>query len=136
MASPPSTAIKEAFEKLTVYPPPDHELVCNEVAKHVLLSPDEIRMWFEHLHTVKENRKRGAARAAATRRKNKQEKEERESSYYCAACRTPYQEFTESVEDWIGCEMCDSWFHFVCVGIDSTSVPDKFYCEECLGEHA
>ena len=77
MASPPSTAIKEAFEKLTVYPPPDHELVCNEVEKHVLLSPDQIRMWFEHLHTVKENRKRGAARAAATRRISKRKKKGR-----------------------------------------------------------
>ena len=63
-AAPPSTAIKEAFEKLTVHPPPDHELVCNGVAKRVLLSPDQIRMWFKHLHTVKENRKMGAAREA------------------------------------------------------------------------
>ena len=110
MASPPSTAIKEAFEKLTVYPPPDHELVCNEVAKRVLLSPDQIRMWFKHLHAVKENQE-GCCSCSCY--KNKQEKEERESSYYCAACRTLFQEFTESVEDWIGCEMCDSWFHFV-----------------------
>ena len=71
MASPPSTAIKE---KLTVYPPPDHELVCNEVAKHVLLSSDQTWMWFEHLHTVRENWKRGVARAAATKRISKRKK--------------------------------------------------------------
>ena len=115
MSSPPSTAIKEAFEKLTVYPAPDHELVCNEVAKRVLLSPDQIRMWFKHLHTVKENRKRGAARSAATRRKNKQEKEGRVPTTVLHV--EPLTRNLQSVEDWIGCEMCDSWFHFVCVGI-------------------
>ena len=69
-----------------------------------------------------ENRKRGAVRAAATRCHKKRQMDEdnhRESSYLCGAFFTPYQEFTDSVEDWIGCERCDSWFHFVCVGIDS-----------------
>ena len=35
MASPPSTAIKEVFEKLTVYPPPDHELVCTPPTRNL-----------------------------------------------------------------------------------------------------
>ena len=52
-------------------------------------------------------------RAAATRRHKKRQMDKdnhRESSYYCGACSTPYQEFTDSVEDWIGCERCDILF--------------------------
>ena len=81
------------------------------------------------LHVISENRKQGAVRAAATRRQKKQAEQEKqqESSCYCAACLTPYQEFTDSVEDWIGCETCDSWLHFACVGVDSSCVPEKFF---------
>lgn len=83
MASPPSTAIKEAFEKVTVYPPSDHELVCNEVAKRVLLPGSNLNVVRAPTY-CQGNRKRGAARAAATRRISKRKK--KGSSYYCAAC--------------------------------------------------
>lgn len=33
-------------------------------------------------------------------------------------------DFTDQIEKWIGCEHCDSWFHFVCVGL--VSVPEIF----------
>ena len=69
MRKPPSTVIKEKFESLECYPP--SESVCLEIAKEVLLSVDDVRMWLDHLHTIKENRKRGAAKAAETRRRKK-----------------------------------------------------------------
>ena len=85
-------------------------------------------MWFEYLHTIDTSRKRGAARAAATRRKNKQQKRtEHENSKYCAVCLAPYQEFTDVVEDWIDCSKCGSWFHFLCIGIDTSSVLQNFF---------
>ena len=90
-------------------------------------------MWFEHLHTVDANSKRDATHAAATRKRNMQQKRTNDkSSYYCAVCLNPYQEFTEEVEDWIGCSKCDSWFHFVCFGIHTSSVPKDFVCEDRL----
>ena len=57
MRKPPSTVIKEKFDKLKSYPP--SESVCAEIAaeiaKEVLLSVDNVRMWLDHLHNVKEN---------------------------------------------------------------------------------
>ncbi len=76
-------------------------------------------MQYECGLTIKANRKRGAARAAETTRRKKEQKRV-ESAYYCSVCLTPYQEFTEGVENWIGCSKCDSWFHFTCVSIDPT----------------
>ena len=85
------------------------------IAKCVLLSPEHVGMWFKHLHIIKENRKQDAVCTAATRKQKQQEKQQdRESSCYCAACQTPYQEFTDSTE---GCEMCNLWFYFACVSM-------------------
>ena len=49
---------------------------------------------------------------------------------YCGACHQEYQYFTEYViEEWIGCDLCDRWYHFTCVGI--VEVPDNYICDEC-----
>ena len=124
---PPSTYIKERFDKLVEYPPSAAE--CEDVARSVLLSPDEVSIWFDHLHTVSENRKRGAARAAVTRQRKRQTKKQAKEAVCC--CGVAYQEVTESVEDWICCDKCDSWFHFGCAGIDPTFIPQNFLCQGC-----
>ena len=71
-------------------------------------------MWLDHLHIVKENRKRGAAKAAEIRRCKKGNTTHTvvippkdDEKYYCAVCHQEYQEFTESVENWIACDSCD-----------------------------
>ena len=56
---------------------------------------------------------------------------ESEDTYSCGISSEPYQDFSDAVQDWIGCDLCDSWFHFVCVGVNSMCVPEKFYCNEC-----
>ena len=129
MTVPPSGLLKEAFQALPEYPPSDEE--CVALSRKVLLSPDQVRMWLEHLHTIAKNRKRGAKHAAATRKKKKQGGGEKEDAYFCGICLEPYQEFSDTVQEWIGCESCNSWFHFVCVGVDSMCVPEKFYCNDC-----
>ena len=141
---PPSTYLKEKFDGLGHYPPSESE--CDDIAKAVLLLPEQVSLWFEHLHTVQENRKRGAAHAAATKRKNRQEKgqEKRrekgqestqekgqestqekgqestqdEEQYHCGTCLIPYQSTTDSVEDWIGSESCN---YYSCVRVTSSS---------------
>ena len=126
MKKPPSTVLKEKFDQLTLYPPP--ESLCYEIAKETLLSVSDVTIWFEHLHTIKENRRRGAVKAAETRRKNK-ERKTAVATYHSAVCYEEFQEFTDSVEKWIGCDLCDRWFHFVCIGI--VEEPEEFVCEEC-----
>lgn len=103
---PPSAIIKGFFQDLLHYPPSEGE--CQNAAKSTLLSTEEVKVWFEHLHTIGENRKRGAARAAATRKRKRQEKQQQEERAFCAACMTLYQNFTDSVENWIACETCSS----------------------------
>ena len=45
--------------------------------------------------------------------------------YACGVCYGTYQEETVEVEDWIGCDRCDAWFHWVCVNI--TEEPSIFF---------
>ena len=66
---PPSTIIKQEFSKLNTYPP--SETFIQQLARKVMLSPDNIKLWLDHLHTVLLNCKRGAAKAAVTRRAKK-----------------------------------------------------------------
>lgn len=45
-------------------------------------------------------------------------------------CRTPYDESAA----YIGCDGCDSWFHFECVGLErrtAASTDDPYFCESC-----
>lgn len=100
-----------------------------EIAKNVLLSPDEVKMWLDHLQTVRDNRRRGAQKAAETRKKNKMVKKSSHDTYFCGICHDQYVEYTDEEESWIECELCCTWFHFTCAGIES--VPQTFYCNDC-----
>ena len=101
-----------------------------EIAKNVLLSPDEVKMWLDHLQTVRDNRRRGAQKAAETRKK-KTVKKSFHDAYFCGTCHDQYMEYTDEEENWIECELCSTWFHFTYVGIQSQAVPQTFYCEDC-----
>ena len=148
MLKPPSTVIREAFESKKDFP---SESDIQKIAKAVLLSPDEVNMWCEHLHTVRENRKRGALKAAETRRRKRVAKQATcsgvtpkqtpasvvtsnqstdDRAYFCGVCHEQYVQFTDEEEHWIGCEVCNSWYHFVCVGI-ATVIPDRYICVDC-----
>ena len=130
MRKPPSVAIREIFQRFTNWPPSEQQL--RETAKAVLLPPQEVEMWFDHLKTIKENRKRGALRAAETRRKKKNKMAQTvHDVYYCGVCHDQYVEYTDQEEMWIGCESCSAWFHFDCVGITAGAVPEEFFCENC-----
>lgn len=47
---------------------------------------------------------------------------------YCT-CRTPYDE----TKFYVGCDLCNNWFHGDCVGIteDSSKTMSEFICSEC-----
>ena len=116
---PPSVVIKEFIAHNDS--PNDQEL--SELAKSVLLSVEDVKLWVEHLQVVARNRKRGAAKAAATRRAKKQQVE------CCGVCEQPYLDETEEVEFWIQCEKCLVWFHWDCLGIQDE--PSTFICSNC-----
>ena len=130
---PPSIILKESFDTIETYPPEDS--LYQQLAEKTLLKIEEVKIWFEHLHTIKQNRKKGAAKAAETRRmkarasKEIGNKAKRNNEYYCGVCHEPYIEFTETEEKWIECDGCDTWFHFLCLGI--SVAPNEFLCNEC-----
>ena len=126
-ARPPSVVMKEMFKKIKGCPTDDQ---LQEIGKKVSLSPEHVRMWVEHLQTVAENRRRGAQKAAAKHKKNKIKKSNSHDVYLCGVCHDQYMEFTEEEEDWIQCDGCAIWFHFICVGI--TTAPDSFFCDDCV----
>ena len=57
--------MKEMFYKLKRSP---SELQVQEIAKTVLLPPEEANMWFKHLQTIQENQKQGYIKAAKTKK--------------------------------------------------------------------
>ena len=88
MVSPPSVILKGAFQCLQHYPATEAEI--EETAKQALLTRQETEMWFEHLHTIRENRKRGSSHAAATRRQRKEQKEkETQESLHTTVLHVP-----------------------------------------------
>lgn len=44
-----------------------NENALNDIAKEVLLTPNDVKMWIEHLKGIKSRRQQGARKAAATR---------------------------------------------------------------------
>ncbi len=92
-----------------------------------------------------ENRRRGAAKAAATRRARKRTpagdsaptpsspvtgKSCPDEACYFGVCGKEYVEQTDTVEVWIGCDMCDVWYCLSCGGL--TDAPESDYiCTKC-----
>ena len=108
MKKPPSSMLTDFFISLCGNTPTTN--VLEDIAKKNSLPVNEVQMWLEHLKTIDQNRKHGAAKAAETRRKRCTKE-----NYRCGFCGAPYESETE-VELWIACDKCSAWFHCVCVG--------------------
>lgn len=37
--------------------------------------------------------------------------------YFCGVCEEVYEDETEELQNWIGCDNCESWFHWHIVSI-------------------
>ena len=66
---PPSDVIFAVYREHKSVP---SEAVIQQVARSVLLSCEEVKFWFDHLHQTHENRRKGAQKAAQTRREKAQ----------------------------------------------------------------
>ena len=102
-------------------------------ARAVLLSVGDVKIWFEHLQTVEENRRRGATKAAATRRaKQTRSTQETEPEHVlCGVCGKEYEEETIEPELWIACDHCNLWFHCTCEGLVEPPQDDTYTCSKC-----
>ena len=70
-SSPPSIVLKQKFMCChTRCQDPKSDCFISEAAESVLLGVDDVKVWMNHLTTVIENRKRGAAKAVITRQRN------------------------------------------------------------------
>ena len=67
-ANPPSDVILATFKKYKKVPSSE---IIQETTEKVLLSVEEMKMWFEHLHQISVNRAEGARKAAETRKRKK-----------------------------------------------------------------
>ena len=81
-----------------------------------------------------EREKKKQTRRRTRRRQQKQVSESEDESsnteYHCGECGQPYG---DDEELWIGCDGdCNGWYHAVCVGIQEGSLPENFYCDQCM----
>ncbi|XP_071965223.1 uncharacterized protein [Antedon mediterranea] len=62
-----------------------------------------------------------------------QQKQEQEDELYCI-CRTPY----DDAQFYIGCDLCNDWFHGECVGIGQEEAEsiDSYVCNKCQSKQS
>lgn len=113
---PPSVVLKESFASLKQEVTDIADVECPDLAKKVLLSEEETKIWLNHLENIAQNRKRGAAKAALTRqtRKNKVNRDSG-SKTYCGTCKVDYNKSKSHF--WICCDLCEQWYTAVHVNI-------------------
>ena len=147
---PPSTVLKSSFADIAS----DKQSV-RDAAQSVLLPEKECQLWIEHLGAIVENRKRGAKKAAETRSKKKKKtgepvsdvsevpvsslsipvvenvSEHDEMCTYCGTCGEEFGESDDTSELWIGCDICDKWYHFSCEGLHRPPSEECYICNMC-----
>jgi hypothetical protein len=138
-AVPPSQVLAKVFKDSVGFP--TDELI-NATAKKVLLKPENVRIWFQHLQTVEANRKKGAKKAAATRKAKARDKVTRKKTdgevlrdsdddEVCNCCYSfnPPDGIDQNV-DWVACDTCALWYHACCVEFENTS--NIWSCNSCM----
>ncbi|KAJ2610175.1 JmjC domain-containing histone demethylation protein 1 [Coemansia sp. RSA 1365] len=55
----------------------------------------------------------------------------------CPLCMEDAPVELPAYETWLQCDVCEEWYHGVCVGISASESKhiDKFHCKECVGNH-
>jgi len=141
IVQPPSIALKGLLPKII--------LSVQEAAKAVYLPEDDCKQWLDHLKIVTENRKNGAKKAVTTRSKRKKKYEsstgatssshtviedvgqDPEFSTFCGTCEEEFEELSDIVEVWIGCDICEEWYHCLCEGLCVPPTEDCYICNRC-----
>ena len=54
-----------------------------------------------------------------------------EDDVSCEGCGQPYR--VDEADSWIGCDNCESWWHYWCAGLHSMlSAQDEWMCDNCM----
>ncbi|KAI7833119.1 hypothetical protein BX661DRAFT_179205 [Kickxella alabastrina] len=55
----------------------------------------------------------------------------------CPLCREDAPIELPAYETWLQCDVCEEWYHGICVGISSSECGriDKYHCHKCIEEH-
>ncbi len=138
---PPSQVLSETFKKCIGFPTDD---VINSTARQVLLKPEDVKMWFQHLEILDANWKKGAKKAAATRKANKGNKttnnevlRDSDDDEVCNQCynfnppnfEDELNSDNELSIDWLACNSCAFWYHKQCIGLEQ--IPAIWLCKIC-----
>lgn len=145
---PPSTVLKQLFTQLGGSPVMENFI--EDAARSVNLSTEETKIWFDHLDTIVQNRRRGAAKAAVTRqakkvqaqqstskqssqkRHEKQRSDQTDEDSFCGKCGKEYSSTpTCTGEFWIGCDLCYKWYCCSCKGLSEEPVSETYLCSSC-----
>ncbi len=115
---PPSVVLKDTFSIS------GDKIECSGLAQKVLLSEEETQIWLDHLATVIQNSKRGAANAALTRKRksnlvetnnpgtskgtnnetsSNETSNKKSDETYCGVCKIEYNESETGF--WIRCDL-------------------------------
>ena len=124
---PPSVVLKESFAKQAAT---EIANICPDLAKRVLLSEEDTKIWLNHLETIVQNRKRGAAKAALTRKKKSSVNSESESETFCGVCKVEYSKSKSKF--WIFCDLCELWYCSLCEHLSSEPESDTYICKKML----
>ncbi len=101
-----------------------------------VLTSDEVLEQLEQAEAEKQKKKEAAASKKKTGRKSKKaskkssQSSQESDSYYCTKCHLEYTD--DEADEWIGCNACDSWWHYWCAGLDTMlTEDDEWICERC-----
>lgn len=143
LAKPPSALLEDAFNRLKGRPVTDEFLKFAD--KQVLLPKSEVDFWVQHLKTVMDKRQHGAVKAAATRKAKWQVQrshsgDERTqqpnsageiSQCFWGSCGMEYVDETDEPEVWVGCDLCEQWYHLSCDNLGEEPKSDQYICRKC-----
>ena len=125
-SKPPSIVLLSKMTKLKYEMPDENGIL--ELAKEVLLSPEDTRMWCEHLSQVHHNRVNGAKKKASAKQKSKakakgklhpkckSQSSEVDKCLQCGQEDPPgnVQADDDGAIDWICCDGCNKWCRTLC----------------------
>ena len=118
-----------------------------EQSKEVLLSPEDTRMWCEHLYQVHRNRVNGAKKKTSAKQKSqakgkgkshqkgKSHSSEMDKCLQCGQEDPPGNVPSDAngAIDWICCDGCNKWCHALCSGVHVFDIheSDDWLCLAC-----